>query len=78
MELFDAPREQSELLLGETLEMIERKHILQVLERTNWKVEGANGAAKVLGLNPSTLRTRMSRLGILKGQANQEKTFVEH
>jgi transcriptional regulator with GAF, ATPase, and Fis domain len=45
----------------------ERVHILRTLEKTNWRVEGELGAAKVLGLHPNTLRSRMKRLGIRRG-----------
>ena len=47
-----------------TLEELERSHILQVLQQTRWRVEGPKGAAAILGLNPSTLRSRMYKLGI--------------
>jgi transcriptional regulator with GAF, ATPase, and Fis domain len=43
---------------------LERDRILQVLQQTNWRIEGKNGAAAVLGLNPSTLRGRMRKEGI--------------
>jgi PAS domain S-box-containing protein len=43
---------------------IERDHILQVLEKTGWRIEGEKGAAAILGLNPSTLRGRMRKDGI--------------
>ncbi|AMV73749.1 sigma-54-dependent transcriptional response regulator [Desulfuromonas sp. DDH964] len=43
---------------------LEQDHILQVLHKTNWRVEGKNGAAVLLGLNPSTLRARMRKYGI--------------
>ncbi len=46
------------------LEDIERSHILMILEKTNWKVHGKNGAAAYLDINPSTLRARMRKLGI--------------
>jgi len=46
------------------LEAVEREHILRVLGETRWKIEGKAGAAAVLGLNPSTLRFRIRRLGI--------------
>ncbi|MBW2063048.1 MAG: sigma 54-interacting transcriptional regulator [Deltaproteobacteria bacterium] len=49
-----------------TLEAVEREHILRILEQTQWKVGGKNGAAEILGLNRSTLRARMRKLGILK------------
>jgi transcriptional regulator with GAF, ATPase, and Fis domain len=49
-----------------TLEAVERDHILEILDQTQWKVSGKNGAAEILGLNRSTLRARMRKLGIQK------------
>jgi len=49
-----------------TLEAVEREHIVRILEQTKWKISGKNGAAEILGLNRSTLRARMQKLGILK------------
>ncbi len=49
---------------GASLEDVERRHIEAVLEQTNWMIEGDRGAAKTLNLNPSTLRSRMQKLGI--------------
>jgi PAS domain S-box-containing protein len=46
------------------LEDVERRHIVAVLERTRWRVRGPGGAAGVLGLKPTTLESRMTRLGI--------------
>jgi formate hydrogenlyase transcriptional activator len=43
---------------------LEQDHILQVLQTTGWRIEGQNGAAALLGLNPSTLRARMRKYGI--------------
>ena len=43
---------------------LERDHILHVLQKTNWRVEGKNGAAAILEINPSTLRARMRKFGI--------------
>ena len=48
----------------ETLQDIERTHILKILQSTSWTLEGPQGAATILGLNPSTLRFRMGKLGI--------------
>jgi len=48
------------------LEEVERKYIIQVLEMTNWRVRGRNGAAEILGLRPTTLESRMMKLGIEK------------
>jgi formate hydrogenlyase transcriptional activator len=47
-----------------TLEELERHHILEVLAKTSWIVEGQKGAAKILNLHPNTLRSRMKKLGI--------------
>ncbi len=47
-----------------TLAEIERDHIFQVLKEKNWAIEGKKGAAVILGLNPSTLRARLRKLGI--------------
>jgi len=49
---------------GGALEEVERRHIESVLLQTNWMIEGARGAAKILSMNPSTLRSRMQKLGI--------------
>jgi formate hydrogenlyase transcriptional activator len=46
------------------LEDVEKNHILEVLKKTRWKVSGEKGAAKILGLNPTTLEARMKKLGI--------------
>lgn len=43
---------------------LEREYISQILRRTNWRIEGDNGAAHILGINPSTLRGRMRKEGI--------------
>ena len=47
-------------------EDMERAYILKVLERTRWVIEGEQGAAAILDLNPSTLRSRMQKLNIRK------------
>ena len=47
-----------------TLDEMERDYILEVLRQTNGMVGGKGGAAEVLGLPPSTLRSRMKKLGV--------------
>jgi DNA-binding NtrC family response regulator len=47
-----------------TLEELERDYISRVLNETGWRIEGRHGAARILGINPSTLRARMLKLGI--------------
>ncbi|WP_460595469.1 sigma 54-interacting transcriptional regulator [Geomonas sp. Red276] len=45
---------------------LERDHILGVLQKTGWRIEGKNGAAGMLGINASTLRARMRKFGIVR------------
>jgi formate hydrogenlyase transcriptional activator len=49
-----------------TLVEIERRHIVRVLSGARWRIEGPGGAAQVLGMKPSTLRSRMLKLGIAR------------
>jgi formate hydrogenlyase transcriptional activator len=49
---------------AERADQVERDHLLRVLERYGWKIDGAGHAAEALGLHPSTLRSRMQKLGI--------------
>jgi formate hydrogenlyase transcriptional activator len=57
------PVEAKEDLLKD-LVAVEREHILKVLRKTRWKIDGVRGAASLLGLHPSTLRFRIKKLGI--------------
>jgi formate hydrogenlyase transcriptional activator len=50
----------------QTLEEVERKHILATLKETGWILSGPKGAATRLGLNRSTLHFRMKKLGIFR------------
>ena len=49
---------------GETLDEVQRAHILEVLQSCDWKVHGEGGAADRLGLKRTTLQSRMKKLGI--------------
>jgi len=49
-----------------SLEDVEREHMKKILARTKWQIHGDKGAAKLLGINPSTLRSRMAKLGLKK------------
>ena len=48
----------------DTLENVERNHVLRALNQIRWVIHGKKGAAEILGINPSTLRSRMDKLGI--------------
>ncbi len=54
------------------LEEVERHHILAILQRTGWRVRGENGAARLLGLKPTTLEARIKKLGILRRRNSTE------
>jgi DNA-binding NtrC family response regulator len=62
----DPERPSEPVRSPQTLTSVERAHILAMLELTGWVIEGERGAAAVLGLNPSTLRGRMRKLGVQK------------
>ncbi len=51
---------------GTTLEVMERQHIAQVLQKCHWRINGAGNAAEQLGLHPNTLRFRMKKLAITR------------
>ena len=54
-----------------TLEETERNQILKILSETRWRIEGKDGAAAILGINPSTLRARMHKLGIVRTETKE-------
>jgi formate hydrogenlyase transcriptional activator len=63
----------------QTLEEVERNHILKTLKATRWVLSGPSGAAACLGLNRSTLYFRMKKLGIgrsVDSCSDQQKVVV--
>ena len=54
-----------------TLDEAERNQILQILSETRWRIDGKDGAAAILGLQPSTLRARMHKLGIVRPETKK-------
>jgi transcriptional regulator of acetoin/glycerol metabolism len=58
------PQSEPSILPLEPLDAVERTHILAVLEACHWHIKGAGQAAERLGLHPSTLYSRMRKLGI--------------
>ena len=49
-----------------TLEEAEREHILRALERCGWRIRGPNAAAELLGVKPTTLESRIKKLGLVQ------------
>ena len=59
-----APGALAETKASDSLEEVERQHILRVLERTGWVISGPSGAGAILDIHPNTLRSLMNRLCI--------------
>jgi formate hydrogenlyase transcriptional activator len=53
-----------------SLEEVRRQHLLQALERCGWVIEGPVGAARLLGMQPSTLRSQLKKLGLTQRPAS--------
>ena len=53
-----------------TFSDMEKDHIIKVLEHTDWRVSGEQGAATILEMHPNTLRSRMSKLGIRRSTSS--------
>src|SRR5712672_2867851 len=51
-----------------TLEDAEREHIVRALERSGWRIRGSNAAAELLGMKPTTLESRIKKLGLIQKQ----------
>ncbi len=66
IEAFGQQAEPGKETNSQSLEAVERRHILSVLKRTHGVIEGPRGAALLLKLKPSTTRFRMKKLGISK------------
>jgi formate hydrogenlyase transcriptional activator len=58
------PETIDEMNAGNSLEEVQRRHILRVVERTGGVISGPRGAGAILRLHPNTLRSLMNRLGI--------------
>ena len=54
----------------DSLENVQRQHILRVLDRTGWVISGPKGAGAILNVHPNTLRSLMNRLGIRPGSSH--------
>ena len=68
----DGPGPPPESSALSTLGEAERRHIVAALERTGGVIHGPRGAARILGLHPNTLRSRMERLGIRASRSRHD------
>jgi transcriptional regulator with GAF, ATPase, and Fis domain len=62
----DVNRPEPEILTEPEIRRRERDNIFAVLQKTSWKIKGADGAAELLGLKPSTLISRIAKMGLKK------------
>ena len=53
-----------EIMTEQEIRSLEKANLMAILDMTNWKVSGSGGAADILGINPSTLASRMRKWGI--------------
>jgi formate hydrogenlyase transcriptional activator len=61
---------------AQTLEKVETDHIMAVMEKCNWKINGDNGAAEILNMHPNTLRSKMKRLGIARPKPKKSEPSI--
>ncbi|WP_428561395.1 MAG: sigma 54-interacting transcriptional regulator [Solidesulfovibrio sp. DCME] len=61
-----------QVLTERELRDLEKANMQEALRRTNWRIYGPRGAAKLLGLNPTTLISRLKKLGIYLPRASEE------
>jgi DNA-binding NtrC family response regulator len=67
----DVNQPEPEILTEREIRRRERENLFAVLQRTSWKIKGADGAAELLGVKPSTLISRIAKMG-LKRPVNSE------
>ena len=60
----EADATEPEILTEPEMQRRERENLLAALRKTNWKIRGADGAADLLELKPTTLVTRMKKMGL--------------
>jgi transcriptional regulator of acetoin/glycerol metabolism len=60
------PSPTKQILTMQQIEQLERENLILALEATGWRVSGEKGAARLLGINASTLSSRLKALGIMR------------
>ena len=55
---------QTEFLTEPEIQRRERENLRIVLQKTGWKIKGADGAAELLGVKPTTLISRIKKMGL--------------
>ena len=66
LQLFVPETDAKEVVAGNGLNPVERNHLMQILQETAWRIRGEHGAATRLGLKPTTLESRIKKLGLTR------------
>jgi PAS domain S-box-containing protein len=64
------PEQEQQKTTDLRLSEVEKAHIIKILDQCNWQIHGEKGAAEILDINPSTLRSRMKKLNIHNQRSN--------
>jgi transcriptional regulator with GAF, ATPase, and Fis domain len=59
-------REEAEFISEAEIRHRECENMFVVLQKTGWKIKGADGAARLLGVKPTTLISRIKRMGLVR------------
>jgi DNA-binding NtrC family response regulator len=73
----DGGEVESEYLTDAEMRRRERENLFAVLQKTGWKIKGVDGAAELLGLKPTTLISRIEKMG-LKRPALKDRDLQSH
>jgi DNA-binding NtrC family response regulator len=65
------PGDEPEFLTEPEMQRKERDNLIVVLEKTGWKIKGADGAAELLGVKPTTLLSRIKKMGLRREEKAQ-------
>jgi PAS domain S-box-containing protein len=74
LEWWQNEEESAEVVETTSLERIEKDHIVSIMDKCHWKINGDGGAAEMLGMHPNTLRSRMKKLGISRPQSAKSES----
>jgi len=69
-EAFVGGGDDPEILTETELQLRERENLLRILQKTNWKIKGPDGAAELLGVKPTTLLSRIEKWGLKRPAAS--------
>ena len=71
-------KQSAPAVCSDRLDDVQAGHIRSVLDSCGWRVRGTQGAADRLGMKPSTLESRMAKLGIRRERDQMKAAYSEH